>query len=142
MKTLRTAYRVADLDRSVGFSKKVGFREIGRVAIGDESVPVMRNLPGDGSVETLERKAKLLYEHGVEAYEPGTGYSHLVAQVEDLEAKLADLAEEGVRSETPPRPAADDGPRTSFVRAPDGHRIELVAWPPGHADGTTRADFP
>ncbi|MGH3088226.1 MAG: VOC family protein, partial [Rubrobacteraceae bacterium] len=24
---------------------------------------------------------------------------------------------------------------------PDGYRIELVEWPPGHPDGLTEADF-
>jgi lactoylglutathione lyase len=138
MKTLHTAYRVADLDRSVGFYERVGFREIGRVAIGDESILVMLNLPGDGDVVTLE----LVYNHRVDAVEIGTGFSHIVVQVDDLDATLADLAEKGVRFDEPQRPAGDDGPKTSFVRDPDGYRIELVEWPPGHADGITRADFP
>lgn len=37
MKTLHTAYRVQDLDRSVDFYEKVGFREIGQVVIADGS---------------------------------------------------------------------------------------------------------
>ena len=28
-----------------------------------------------------------------------------------------------------------------FTRDPDGNRIELVQWPPGHADGLSNADF-
>jgi lactoylglutathione lyase len=137
MKTLHTAYRVADLDRSVGFYEKVGFGEVGRVALGDESILVMLNLPGDGDEVTLE----LVYNHGVQAYEIGTGYSHIAVQVDDLDATLADLAEKGVGFGPPQRPAGDDGPKTSFLRDPDGYRIELVEWPPGHADGITRADF-
>jgi hypothetical protein len=34
-----------------------------------------------------------------------------------------------------------DGPRTSWITDPDGYRIELVQWPPGHADDITKADF-
>ena len=49
IKALHTAYRVADLDRSVGFYETGGFRLIGRVAIGDGSIFVMRNLAGDGA---------------------------------------------------------------------------------------------
>jgi len=30
---------------------------------------------------------------------------------------------------------------TAFSHLPDGFRIELVQWPPGHADGLTAADF-
>ena len=38
-------------------------------------------------------------------------------------------------------PTGTDGPRTSWITDPDGYRIELVQWPPGHADGMTEADF-
>jgi lactoylglutathione lyase len=34
-----------------------------------------------------------------------------------------------------------DGPRTSWLADPDGYRIELVQWPPGHPDGISAADF-
>jgi hypothetical protein len=36
------------------------------------------------------------------------------------------------------RPA---GPRTSWLTDPDGYRIELVQWPPGHPDGISAGDF-
>lgn len=36
---------------------------------------------------------------------------------------------------------APDGPTTSWLTDPDGYRIELVQWPPGHADGLSNADF-
>jgi catechol 2,3-dioxygenase-like lactoylglutathione lyase family enzyme len=54
MKTLHPAYRVRDLTRSADFYQKVGYREIGRVALADGSVLLMLNLPGDGEVVTLE----------------------------------------------------------------------------------------
>ena len=38
-------------------------------------------------------------------------------------------------------PAGPDGPRTSWLTDPDGYRIELVQWPPGHRDGISAADF-
>jgi catechol 2,3-dioxygenase-like lactoylglutathione lyase family enzyme len=48
MQTLHTAYRVADLDRSLGFYHKVGFREIGRVATSEQTVSDSR-CPGQSS---------------------------------------------------------------------------------------------
>jgi lactoylglutathione lyase len=30
---------------------------------------------------------------------------------------------------------------TAWTTDPDGNRIELVQWPPGHPDGMTAADF-
>jgi lactoylglutathione lyase len=137
MKTLHTAYRVGDLDRSVDFYARLGFREIGRVATGPESTLAMLNAPGDGEVATLE----LVHNRGVSAYELGTGFSHIVVQVEDLDSILAELARRGIDYEEPQYPGGADGPKTSWVSDPDGYRIELVQWPPGHADGISRADF-
>ena len=137
MKTLHTAYRVQNLDRSVDFYGKVGFREIGRVTLGDGRILVMVNLPGDGEVVTLE----LVYDQNVDSFELGTGFSHIVVQVDNLDSTLADLAAKGLGFDEPQLPDGENGPRTCFVRDPDGYRIELVEWPPGHADGITRADF-
>jgi lactoylglutathione lyase len=38
-------------------------------------------------------------------------------------------------------PGGPDGPQTAWLTDPDGYRIELVQWPPGHPDGITAADF-
>jgi lactoylglutathione lyase len=137
MKTLLTAYRVRELDRSVEFYEKFGFQEIGRVSSADGSMLVMLNLPGDGDVVTLE----LVYKHGSDTFEVGTGFSHIAVQVDSLDATLAGFAERGISFEEPQDPAGEGGPRICFVRDPDGYRIELVEWPPGHPDDMTRADF-
>ena len=136
MKTLHPALRVADLGRSLHFYTKVGFQEIGRVPFESGSVLVMLNLPGDGDVVTLE----LSYDPTLKV-QIGNGFSHLAVQVDSLEATLADLANEGVAFEAPQRPGGEDGPQTSFLRDPDGYRIELVQWPAGHPASMTRADF-
>jgi len=73
--------------------------------------------------------------------EIGTGFSHIVVQTDDLDATLTDLDESGVSFEPAQRPAGEAGPKTSFVPDPDGYRIKVVEWPPGHPDGITRADF-
>lgn len=138
MKTLHTAYRVSDLARSMDFYAKVGYREIGRVAFETGAILVMLNLPGDGNVVTLE----LAYDPTIAAVDVGTGFSHIVVQVNTLDTTLADLAAKGIGFDEPQRPAGDHGPKTCFVRDPDGYRIELVEWPPGHPDDMTRADFP
>jgi lactoylglutathione lyase len=137
MKTLHTACRVRDLDRSAAFYAKVGFREIGRVVIGNGSTLLMLNLPGDGDMVTLE----LVFDPNGAALEIGNGFSHIVVQVDDLGAALADLAGKGVVFDAPELPAGENGPKTCNLRDPDGYRIELVGWPPGHPDGITRADF-
>lgn len=138
MKTLLTAYRVRDLARSLAWYGNVGFREIGRASSEDGAVRAMLNLPGDGDVVTLE----LVDDSGRQPVALGTGFSHIAVQVDDLAATLADLAARGVAVAEPERPAGEGGPQTSSPLDPDGYRLELVEWPPGHPDDMTRADFP
>ena len=137
MKTLHIAYRVQDLERAFAFYGKIGYREIGRVKFDDGSVLLMLNVPGDGEVVTLE----LVHDPGIERIDVGNGFSHLVVQVDDLEATLRDLRANGIDVDGPHRPGGEDGPGTAFLHDPDGYRIELVQWPPGHPAEMTRADF-
>src|SRR5690242_10467511 len=127
MKTLHTAYRVSELDRSVEFYAKLGFREVGRVSAAPGLTLAMLKLPGD-DVVTVE----LVSDAAVGRLDIGNGLSHIVVQVDDLDATLSALSALGVAVETPQRPGGPAGPTTSFVADPDDYRIELVEWPPGH----------
>ena len=138
MKTLHFAFRVRDIARSAGFYAKIGYREIGRVELGGGSVLVMLNLPGDGEIVTLE----LAHDPGSDPLEIGNGFSHFAVQVDDLDAFLADLRAKEIEFEGPNYPGGEAGPKTAFVLDPDGYRIELVQWPPGHPADMTSADFP
>jgi lactoylglutathione lyase len=62
-------------------------------------------------------------------------------QVDDLAATLERLTRRGLTIGPARSPAGEDGQRTAFLDDPDGNRIELVQWPPGHPDGITAADF-
>jgi len=90
--------------------------------IGDEAINVFMGLPGD------EPRLELTYNHGVDAYDHGTGYNHIAILVDDLDGTLERLAGEGVEPEKPPyRPGGrTEGHRIAFVRDPDGYRIELI----------------
>ena len=68
--------------------------------------------------------------------------SHLVIQVDDMEAARTRLAERGVDVDDPASPDGSPDFWTAMLADPDGNRIELVQWPPGHADGITAADQP
>jgi lactoylglutathione lyase len=137
MKTLLTGYRVSDLQRSERFYRAVGFREIGRVPLGAGTTLVMLNLPGDGDGVTLE----LVYAPAAGALVVGTGFSHIAVQVDDLAATVAELSTKGIACGPIEYPGGANGPVVSNLRDPDGYRIELVQWPPGHADDMTSADF-
>jgi lactoylglutathione lyase len=132
MKTLHTAYRVADLSKSLDFYLRVGFEEIGRVPLPGDVTLVCLKLPGD-AVTALE----LVDDPAARPIEIGNGLSHIVVQVDDLTGTVARLSEGGITCGPIERP----GPVTSWLSDPDGYRIELVEWPPGHADGVTAADF-
>jgi lactoylglutathione lyase len=120
MELIHTCYRITDVDRSVAFYSALGFEERARMPIREEAINVFMGLPGDGD------RLELTYNFGVDSYEIGTGYGHIAVGVEDLDATLAQLAEEGIEPEKPPYQARKGGSRICFVRDPDGYRIELL----------------
>ena len=119
---LHTCYRIGDIDRSVEFYEKLGFEEARRSPIGDEAINVFMALPGE------DPRLELTYNHGVDSYDLGTGYNHIALMVDDLDATLDRLAEQGIEPEKPPyRPGGrTSGHRIAFVRDPDGYRVELI----------------
>ncbi len=120
MELLHTCYRIGDIDRSVAFYETLGFEELMRMPIRDEAINVFMGLPGDGA------RLELTYNFGVDSYDLGTGYNHIALTVEDLDGKLAALAEHGIEPEKPPYQVREGGSRICFVRDPDGYRIELI----------------
>jgi lactoylglutathione lyase len=122
MALIHTCYRITDIDRSVAFYKALGFEEVGRIPIRDEAVNVFMNIPGDGDSPRLE----LTYNYGVDSYDLGTAYGHIAITTPDLDARLAELREQGIEPEKPPYTVREGGSRLCFVRDPDGYRIELI----------------
>jgi lactoylglutathione lyase len=120
---VHTCYRIGEIDRSVSFYEKLGFVEARRMAIGDEAINVFMALPGED-----EARLELTYNFGVDSYDLGSGYNHIAIAVDDIEATLAALAEQGISPEKPPyRPGGrTTGSLIAFVRDPDGYRIELI----------------
>ena len=110
---IHTCYRIGDIDRSVAFYEALGFEEMGRHPIRDEAINVFMGLPDDGA------RLELTYNHGVDSYELGTGYNHIAITTSDLDATLADLAEQGIEPEKPPYTVREGGSRICFVRDPD-----------------------
>jgi len=134
MKTLHTGIRVGDLSRSLDFYRTLGFEDLGHIPLPDDVTLVCLKLPDD-DVTTLE----LVDEPAARPIEIGNGLHHLVVSTEDLAATIATLSEAGISCgpiETP-----GPGMSTAWLIDPDGYRIELVQWPPGHANGISAADF-
>jgi lactoylglutathione lyase len=123
MSLVHTCYRILDVERSVAFYRALGFEEKARARIRDEAVNVFMGLPDDGDEPRLE----LTYNIGrTEPYEIGTGYGHIAITTPDLDTTLERLSEQGIEPERPPYTVRDGGSRLTFVRDPDGYRVELI----------------
>ena len=133
MRMLHLGLRVSDLEQSLAFYTALGYAELGGVPESAFGSLTMLQLPDDPfvSLELVHDPERPVEDVGA--------VNHLVVQVDDLDATIADLAARGVAAEPPVEP----GPRirTSWLTDPDGYRIELVQWPPGHPAGMTAADF-
>lgn len=135
MRTLHVGLRVQDLDRSLGFYTNVGYEVVGTVPESDFGTLTMLKLPHDPFV-SLE----LVHDPAAGRIEQG-GLNHLVIQVEALHDTVARLAAVDIEAEPPSSPNGSEDFWTTWLTDPDGYRIELVQWPPGHAEGLTPADF-
>jgi lactoylglutathione lyase len=136
MKTLFVSYRVTDLDHSLHFYTALGYIEIGRVEGSGGTRLVILKFPGEPAA-SLE----LAHRPGDGRVEVGSGFDHLAIQVDTLTTTLQMLTDADLEPEPVQYPGGPHGPRTSWLTDPDGYRIELVQWPPGHPDGITEADF-
>jgi len=121
---IHTCYRVTDPARSVAFYEALGLEKRREMPIRDEAVNYFLGVPGK-DVPELE----LTHNFGVESYEIGTGYGHVALTVDDLDATLAQLAEQGIEPERPPYQVREGGSRICFVRDPDEYRVELIERP-------------
>ena len=134
MRTLHFGLRVTDLDRSLAFYTAVGYRVLGSVPETAFGSLTMIRLPADDFV-TIE------LVHDPANPPVGRNLNHFVIQVASMADTAAALTAKGVEVEGPTSPDGTTQFLTAWVTDPDGNRIELVQWPPGHADGLTDADM-
>jgi lactoylglutathione lyase len=123
-KFLHTMYRITDPERSRGFYEALGLefrRDLPIVRDGElEATNHFFGFPGQ------EEELELTFNHDGRTYELGTAYGHIAVGVDDLDATLARLAEQGIEPEREPYRVREGGSRLTFVRDPDGYRIELI----------------
>ena len=97
---LHTMVRVTDPERSRAFYEALGMefrRDLPIVRDGElEATNYFFGFPGD------EAELELTFNHDGRTYELGTAYGHVAIGVDDLDATLARLAEQGIEPERPP----------------------------------------
>ena len=121
---LHTMVRITAPDRSRAFYEALGFTFAG-------DFDIVRNGEKEAtnyffSLGDQESVLELTYNHDGRAYDLGTGYGHIALAVDDLDATLAALAEQGIEPEGEPYRVREGGSRICFVNDPDGYRIEII----------------
>ena len=121
---LHTMVRVTDPAPSRSFYEALGFtysRDLDIVRNGElEATNYFFSLGDSKSV------LELTYNHDGRTYELGTGYGHIALAVDDMQASLASLAQQGIEPEREPYRLREGGSLLCFVQDPDGYRIELI----------------
>ena len=135
MRTLHVGLRVSGRARSVAYYTALGYEVVGEVPDTPIGHLTMLKLPRDPFV-SLE----LVHDPSRGEVEPG-GFNHLVVGVDDVRATIGHLADDGIETETPSSPDGSGTFWTAMLTDPDGYRIELVQWPPGHPEGMTAGDL-
>jgi lactoylglutathione lyase len=116
--------RITDPVRSRVFYEALGMefrRELPIVRDGElEATNYFFAFPGQ------EEELELTFNHDGRGYELGTAYGHIAVGVDDLDATLARLREQGIEPEREPYRVREGGSRLVFVRDPDSYRVELI----------------
>ena len=124
---LHTMVRITDPERSQGFYEALGFKLAGDFDIvRDGEVEATNYFFSLGDQESV---LELTYNHDGRTYDLGTGYGHIAVGVDDLDATLERLREQGIEPESSPYSVREGGSRLCFVRDPDEYRIELIERP-------------
>ena len=121
---LHTMVRITDPEKSRVFYEALGFtfsRDMDIVRDGQlEATNYFYSL-GDA-----ENVLELTFNHDERTYDLGDAYGHIAIGVDDLDGTLGRLKEQGIEPEREPYRVREGGSRITFVRDPDGYRIELI----------------
>ena len=121
---LHTMLRITDPGKSRSFYEALGFtfsRDMDIVRNGEREATNYFFSMGDQR-DVLE----LTFNHDGRSYDLGDAYGHIAIAVDDLDATLRELADQGIEPEREPYRVREGGSRICFVRDPDSYRVELI----------------
>jgi lactoylglutathione lyase len=121
---LHTMCRITDPEKSRAFYEALGFTFAGDFDIVRDGELEATNY--FFSIGDQESVLELTFNHDGRSYDLGSGYGHIAVGVDDLDGSLAKLREQGIEPEREPYAVREGGSRLTFVRDPDGYRIELI----------------
>jgi catechol 2,3-dioxygenase-like lactoylglutathione lyase family enzyme len=129
-----TGITVSDLDRSVAFYERLGFEVAERIEEEGEEVERGVGVPGaklrvamlEGPNSRLELIEYLQPSDGPAPHpNNGIGAAHVCLEVEDVDAAVAELREQGIQFLTEPI-THEAGIRWVYAKDPDGITAELL----------------
>ena len=129
-----TGITVSDLDRSIKFYERLGYREIERTEEHGEEVERGLGVPGANLRVAMLAAPKSQLEliqyvepDGSPAPNPnnGIGAAHICLEVEDVDAAVAELRKDGVEFFSDPI-THESGIRWVYAKDPDGITAELL----------------
>jgi lactoylglutathione lyase len=121
---LHTMVRITDPEKSRAFYEALGFtfsRDMDIVRNGELEATNYFFSMGDN-----ENVLELTFNHDGRTYELGDAYGHIAIAVDDLEATLENLKQQGIEPEREPYQVREGGSWITFVRDPDQYRVELI----------------
>jgi lactoylglutathione lyase len=121
---LHTMVRITDPEKSRAFYEALGFtfsRDMDIVRNGELEATNYFFSMGD-----QENVLELTFNHDGRTYEMGDAYGHIAIGVDDLDGTLGRLKQQGIEPEREPYRVREGGSRITFVRDPDGYRVELI----------------
>ena len=124
MRFLHTMLRVGNLERSIDFYTQV----LGMTLIRRSENPEYKYslaFVGYGS-NPDHAELELTYNHGVEKYDMGTAYGHIVLGVPDAYAACDKIRAAGGQVTREAGPVKGGSTVIAFVTDPDGYKVELI----------------
>src|SRR5262247_913607 len=124
MRMLHTMLRVGDMDRSVKFYTEV----LGMKLLRTTDRPEQKYSLAFVGYDTEDRTAvlELTYNYGVDKYDLGTAYGHVVIVVLDAAKACAEVKRRGGKVTRDVGLVKGGTSVIAFVEDPDGYKIELI----------------